>query len=416
MGCFLSSLGCCCISGESSLLLLDDSKSREALPTGESQVDVGLDLGELKDMHFLANGGMCSIYTASFRNQRVVVKIPRDNCAQPEVACKDLETEVDILTRIHHPNIIKVVGAGYVSPLDVDGDGKEAADFKDLDQPPKRFVLLEHLAGGTLTEQMGLGQPQAEGMVGSVVSRRWHQNWQFPTKKALDSAVQLASALNFLHNGAVEGGFVVHRDLKPENIAFTLDGRLKLFDFGLAKVVHRRAGRLSQRYEMTGETGSTRYMCPEVALQYPYNEKADVYSFGLILWEMLTLKRPFEGLSRKEFLHTVIKGGKRPALEKEWTDDLKSLLRRCWSEDIDLRPDFGVIESTLRDIARQETTWGILSPTPVSTHKPAGGGGSVNGMMEQSAGGGKPAGIGGEHGVGREGLSVVSGGRDGGGG
>ncbi|CAM9612822.1 unnamed protein product, partial [Discosporangium mesarthrocarpum] len=228
MGCFFSAFGCCCTTGETSNPLLDDRKSREALPPAENQVDLGLDLRELKDVHFLTNGGMCSIYTAEFRGQRVVVKIPRDNCAQPEVACKDLETEVDILTRLNHPNIIKVLGAGYVSPLDVDGDGREAADFKDLDQPPKRFVLLEYLSGGTLTEQMGLGQPQAEGVVGSVV-RRWQQSWQFPTKKALESASQLASALNYLHSGAVDEGFVVHRDLKPENIAFTLDGRLKLF-------------------------------------------------------------------------------------------------------------------------------------------------------------------------------------------
>ena len=60
-------------------------------------------------------------------------------------------------------------------------------------------------------------------------NRRWQQNWQFPTKKAIDSALQLASALSYLHGRAIEGSFVVHRDLKPENIAFSSDGRLKLF-------------------------------------------------------------------------------------------------------------------------------------------------------------------------------------------
>lgn len=60
-------------------------------------------------------------------------------------------------------------------------------------------------------------------------NRRWQQNWQFPTKKAIDSALQLASALSYLHGRAIEGSFVVHRDLKPENVAFSSDGRLKLF-------------------------------------------------------------------------------------------------------------------------------------------------------------------------------------------
>lgn len=60
--------------------------------------------------------------------------MPRDDCAQPEVARKDLETEIDILTRLQHPNIVEMLGAGYVCPLDIDADGQEAGEFRDLDQ------------------------------------------------------------------------------------------------------------------------------------------------------------------------------------------------------------------------------------------------------------------------------------------
>lgn len=73
----------------------------------------------------------------------------------------------------------------------------------------------------------------------------------------------------------------------------------------------------------------------------PDNERhaqADVYSFGLILWEMLSLRRPFEGLNRKEFVQTVIKGGRRPPLQQEWSGALRELMRRCWDEDMDTRP------------------------------------------------------------------------------
>lgn len=66
--------------------------------------------------------------------------------------------------------------------------------------------------------------------------------------------------------------------------------------------------------------------------------KADVYSFGLILWEMLSLKRPFEGLNRKEFVQSVIKGGRRPPLQQDWSGPLRELLARCWDEDMDQRP------------------------------------------------------------------------------
>lgn len=60
--------------------------------------------------------------------------MPRDDCAQPEVARKDLETEIDILQRLQHPNIVEMLGAGFVNPLDVDGDGGERGEFSDLDQ------------------------------------------------------------------------------------------------------------------------------------------------------------------------------------------------------------------------------------------------------------------------------------------
>lgn len=72
-------------------------------------------------------------------------------------------------------------------------------------------------------------------------------------------------------------------------------------------------------------------------------DQADVYSFGLILWEMLSLKRPFEGLNRKEFVQSVIKGGRRPPLQQDWSVPLRELLTRCWDEDMDHRPGEKVV-------------------------------------------------------------------------
>lgn len=73
--------------------------------------------------------------------------MPRDDCAQPEVARKDLETEIDILQRLQHPNIVEMLGAGFVSPLDVDaGDGRDSSEFRDLEQacraPLQMFRVL----------------------------------------------------------------------------------------------------------------------------------------------------------------------------------------------------------------------------------------------------------------------------------
>ena len=83
--------------------------------------------------------------------------------------------------------------------------------------------------------------------------------------------------------------------MKPDNIAFAADGTLKIFDFGLCTCVRKRvSSNDSEAYEMTGNTGSLRYMAPEVALQQPYDKRADVYSFGIIVWQMARGKLPFK--------------------------------------------------------------------------------------------------------------------------
>ncbi|KAG5186754.1 kinase-like domain-containing protein, partial [Tribonema minus] len=102
-------------------------------------------------------------------------------------------------------------------------------------------------------------------------------------------------AMHHLHRCAIDGHVLMHRDLKPDNIAFSLH---KVIDFGLAKLIKRAKtdcrGQPLERYTMTGETGSPRYMAPECHLNLPYNEKVDVYSFGMCIWEMIELEVPFK--------------------------------------------------------------------------------------------------------------------------
>eukprot|EP00904_Undaria_pinnatifida_P003883 jgi/Undpi1/13496/HiC_scaffold_8.g03155.m1 len=129
---------------------------------------------------------------------------------------------------------------------------------------------------------------------------------------------------------------------------------------------------------MTGETGSTRYMCPEVAMQLPYNEKADVYSFGLILWEMLSLRRPFEGLNRKEFVQSVIKGGRRPPLQNDWSGSLRELMRRCWDEDMDREATWGGMLSSSHAAASS-------SSAPSERTNGSSDAGSINGRAGSKA-------------------------------
>lgn len=140
----------------------------------------------------------------------------------------------------------------------------------------------------------------------------------------------------------------------------------------------------NELYSMSGETGSLRYMAPgaskfrreavfvswafshincacgftEVAEGLPYNHKADVYSFGIILWEMNAGKKPFVGLNRESFYERIVHGGERPSLNKKWPLELCQLMKDCWNVDIDSRPCFGEILEKLDSLLSKEKAGG----------------------------------------------------------
>lgn len=149
--------------------------------------------------------------------------------------------------------------------------------------------------------------------------------------------------MKYCQEEAIPGSMVLHRDLKPDNLGFTIDGTMKLLDFGLARIVENANTMSNELYAMSGETGSLRYMSPEVAEGLPYNHKADVYSFGIILWELNAGKKPFVGLNRESFYERIVHGGERPSINKKWPLELSQLIQDCWNEDIGSRPTFAEI-------------------------------------------------------------------------
>ncbi|CAM9193127.1 unnamed protein product [Choristocarpus tenellus] len=201
---------------------------------------------ELSNLTYMTKGAMCEIYSADLGGTKVAVKIPRLDCEDPDVAAHDLEVELDVLKRVEHKHIIALIGAGL---------RKEA---------PQRFLVLEFLELGTLAEKLedetATGDRKDSTFMRRQKRTRRYQHFYMVTM--LERSLELALALEHLHYQAPDT-FIVHRDLKPDNVGFKADGTLKLFDFGLARVVKRR-NRVNARYEMTGETGSMRYMAPEV--------------------------------------------------------------------------------------------------------------------------------------------------------
>jgi serine/threonine protein kinase len=187
----------------------------------------------------------------------------------------------------------------------------------------------------------------------------------------LHVAFDVAAALSYLH-----ANHVIYRDLKPDNIGFDVrgmflrrpgwllalgcwlfnsnnwflsSGDVKIFDFGLAKELDPsiRHG-LTEFYELSGNTGSLRYMSPEVAQSEPYNLTADVYSFGLLLWQVCSLELPYDGMNRQDHSELVVYGNERPPLDSSWSTPLRILMKRAWEPDPSVRPSMDSIYKILK--------------------------------------------------------------------
>eukprot|EP00559_Dactyliosolen_fragilissimus_P006385 CAMPEP_0184858022 /NCGR_PEP_ID=MMETSP0580-20130426/3149_1 /TAXON_ID=1118495 /ORGANISM="Dactyliosolen fragilissimus" /LENGTH=378 /DNA_ID=CAMNT_0027353939 /DNA_START=118 /DNA_END=1254 /DNA_ORIENTATION=+ len=154
---------------------------------------------------------------------------------------------------------------------------------------------------------------------------------------------EISGAISYLHSHEI-----IYRDLKPENIGFDIDGDVKIFDFGLAKQLPPEEKFSDGTYSLTGETGSMRYMAPEVHKSQRYNFKCDMYSLGILLWEILAAEKPFKDYSTTMHKELVVGKGYRPKCDKAWPESVNDLMKLSWSEDHTKRPTSSEFHSKLR--------------------------------------------------------------------
>ena len=122
------------------------------------------------------------------------------------------------------------------------------------------------------------------------------------------------------------------------NVMHQIKGDVKVFDFGLAtELAENRRVNNTNTFLLTRDTGSPRYMAPEVFRGIPYNETCDVYSFGLILWQCLELVPPFNSFDLKKMESKVYNGKETPKLNTRWSERLRKLFQNCWSRDFEKR-------------------------------------------------------------------------------
>ncbi|XP_031107966.1 serine/threonine-protein kinase STY13-like [Ipomoea triloba] len=263
---------------------------------------------DIRDISFgpMINDGAYSIvYEGLYKSTPVAIKV-----IQPEKAVNvspqrkgKFEREVMLLARMQHENVVKLIGAVM---------------------EPALILVTELLSCGTLQRYLWSVRPNCPDL-----------------KLSLNFALDICRAMEHLHSNGI-----MHRDLKPSNLLLTDDKIVKLADFGLA--------REEAETEMTSEAGTYRWMAPEVfntdslgPLKH-YNHKVDVYSFSLILWEMLTNRTPYKGRNNIMVAYASAKN-MRPNVDNI-PRNLGSLITACWAENPADRPEFVQISETLENI------------------------------------------------------------------
>jgi len=232
----------------------------------------------------------------------------------------DLAVEAKFLAVIDHPHIIKIRAIATTEYL-----------HKDF------FVILDRLYNTLEKEIDKWGSKQRKNSVmGKILDMKGKKKKNLLIEK-LNVAYDLASALSYLH-----GNCIIYRDLSPDNVGFDVRGEVKIFDFGLAKELLPSSKLPDGNYKLTGYTGSLRYMAPEVVVCKPYNESADVFSFGILLWQIITCVTPYKGYSVKMYETFVVEKGYRPtdATGKvaDLPEKLNNLVESCWSDNPKERP------------------------------------------------------------------------------
>jgi serine/threonine protein kinase/Tol biopolymer transport system component len=277
----------------------------------------------------LGEGGMGEVWRATDTklNRDVAIKILPDAFAQDADRMARFQREAQVLASLNHPNIAAIYGV------------------------EERALIMELVEGETLHGPM-------------------------PVETAINYAKQIAEALEYAHERGI-----VHRDLKPANIKVTPEDRVKVLDFGLAKAMSNEPApgdpttspTLTMRATMAGTImGTAAYMSPEQAAGKPADKRADIWSCGVVLWEMLTGKRLFEGETISHTLADVLRAPIHfDQLPADTPAVIRELLRRCLDRDIRTRlRDIGEARIAIQRCQSEPAAVAPATPTPPAPCRP----------------------------------------------
>jgi serine/threonine protein kinase/ABC-type phosphate transport system substrate-binding protein len=300
-----------------------------------------IDPNELEMGDQLGAGGYGTVHKAKWKGTDVAVKLI--GAAPTREALERFRDEVRVMTALRHPNVVLFMAA--------------------CTKAVRPCIVMEYMALGSLHDLLS----------NELIS-------DLPPALRARLAYQAAKGMHFLHSSGV-----VHRDLKSMNLLLDTKWNLKVSDFGLTRLVSDDDGRSGSRAS-TAVEGTVQWMAPEVLSgdiggagdSTPTSDMipADVYAFGIILWELLTREQPYEGLSQPAVAVAVLRDGARPAMPEPGTvmpeafADFERLVVDCWNVDPVMRPTFLEVMtrlSTLIDGDASSSTGGRYTGTSSSS-------------------------------------------------
>ncbi|KAA8497226.1 Serine/threonine-protein kinase STY46 [Porphyridium purpureum] len=248
----------------------------------------------------LGRGASGITYNGEYKGKKVAIKAYSVAILRNDADA--VKNEMSLMATLRHPNIVGFCGL---------------------------CLSREPLAAALVTDYASNGELGDALYVKNLFKKRG-------AEMRFDVAIGLAEGLKYLAENNI-----VHRDIKPANVLLGDDFSPLLTDFGFSRLADSSGN-------MTGETGSYKYMAPEVTKHTKYSVKADVYSYAILINEIFCEERPFESLLPIQAAVAVVKKGQRPSQKKLGDEELKKLIQECWQDDPDRRPQWSLIIDTLK--------------------------------------------------------------------
>ncbi|XP_010540027.1 PREDICTED: serine/threonine-protein kinase EDR1-like isoform X3 [Tarenaya hassleriana] len=266
-------------------------------------------------------GSYGEVYRGDWHGTEVAVKRFLDQETIGE-ALEEFKSEVRIMKKLRHPNIVLFMGA--------------------VTRPPNLSIVTEFLPRGSLYRLIHRPQNQLD------------------ERKRLRMALDAARGMNYLHSC---NPVIVHRDLKSPNLLVDKNWVVKVCDFGLSRMKHSTY--LSSR----STAGTAEWMAPEILRNEPSDEKCDVYSFGVILWELFTLQQPWGKMNPMQVVGAVGFQHRRLEIPDFVEPGISDLIEKCWQTDPKMRPSFAEIMACLKQLQKPANSSNIQRPVPSSEHE-----------------------------------------------